>query len=293
MYTSRVEDRYPPIGDFVDFLGERIHVIRSGEAGPVVLMIHGASANAREFETTLAPRLSGDFRLLMVDRPGHGYSGRPDASETLEVQAAAMGAVMEQFAPGEPVLVIGHSFGGAVALRVALDYPDRVSGLVLLAPVTHDWGGGGVAWYNSWASPPVLGPIFSQLVPFVGPRAVKAGISDVFAPEPAPENYYEKSGLALLFRPPTFRANARDVVNLQDEIAAQSSRYPELDMPIVVFSGEADTVIKPKLHVHRLKREIEGVEVISYEGGGHMPHHAHADDVIAAITRLAERAPAQ
>ena len=292
MYTSRIEETHPPVGEYVEVNGHRVHVIRDGEAGPVIVLVHGASANAREFQTTLVPALESGFRVLSMDRPGHGFSERPDNATQLEVQARQIAGAIEALVPGEKVIVVGHSFGGAVALRIGLERPDLVQGLVLLAPVTHDWGGGGVAWYNQAAAPALLGPLFAHIVPFVGPRQVGAGIKDVFAPEPVPEGYYEASAIGLLFRPRTFRANARDLVNLQDELAAQSARYGELSVPVVVFSGEADTVIKPELHVWRLVKDAPDVTVEAYAEVGHMPHHSKGPEIVAAISRLAVGAPA-
>lgn len=285
-YTSKVERAYPAEGEMLDVGGSTVHVIRQGRAGPVVLMIHGASANAREFDWTLAPRLSGDMRVLMADRPGHGYSQRFDDAETLGAQARQMAGVLDQLAPGEQAVVVGHSFGGAVALRLALDRPDLVSGLVLLAPVTHDWGDGGTAWYNTLAAPPVIGPMFSQLLPLAGPAQVKGGIDSVFKPAPAPDGYYENSALGLLFRPSNFRANARDMTALKDELAVQSARYPELAMPIVGFSGSQDTVVSPKLHIGRLKKQA-AVDLVILPDEGHMPHHGEGGAVAEAIRRLA------
>lgn len=285
-YTSKVERTYPAEGEMLEVSGARVHVIRQGIAGPTVLMIHGASANAREFDWTLAPRLSGDMRVLMADRPGHGYSQRFDDAETLGAQARQMAGVLDQLAPGEKAVVVGHSFGGAVALRLALDRPDLVSGLVLLAPVTHDWGDGGTAWYNTLAAPPVIGPLFSQLLPLAGPAQVKGGIDSVFRPAPAPEGYYENSALGLLFRPSNFRANARDVTALKDELAEQSARYPQLALPIIAFSGSQDTVVSPKLHIARLKKQT-AIELVILPDEGHMPHHGEGEAVAAAIRRLA------
>ena len=285
-YTARVHQAHPASGRRVEVGGYGVHVIEAGKSGPPVLMIHGASANAREFTWTLAPALEQDFRVLMADRPGHGHSRRPPRADTLAVQAAQMAGVLEKLVPGEKAVVVGHSFGGAVALRLALDRPELVKGLVLLAPVTHDWGGDGHAWYNRLAASRVTGPVFSQLVPLVGPRQVGAGIGGVFNPSPAPEGYFEKSGIGLLFRPPAFRANARDVRVLDRELAAQSQRYGELILPIVVFSGSKDTVITPAKHTARLKKQA-AVDLVILPDEGHMPHHRHGADVVDAIRRLA------
>lgn len=288
VYTSNVEDKYPPVGSMVDVNGKPVHVIEAGEASaPPVLMIHGASANAREFTFTLAPRLEDNFQVLMADRPGHGYSGRPEGSETLEVQAAQMAGVLRQLAPDQKAVIVGHSYGGAVALRLALDNPDLVSGVVLLAPVTHDWGGGGETWYNKIAGPPVIGPIFSQLVPLVAPSMVKSGIDGVFDPKDAPDGYYSDAAIGLLFRPPSFRANADDMNVLQEELAAQQDRYPELSMPVVLFSGAKDTVIDPKLHAGKIKHQVSDFELVALPDTGHMPHHDHGGEIADVIRRLA------
>lgn len=285
-YTSKVERTYPASGTMVPVDGHGVHVLQQGTSGPVVLMIHGASANAREFTWTLAPRLDTEMRILMADRPGHGYSERFSGADALGAQARQMAGVLDALAPGEKAVIVGHSFGGAVALRLALDRPDLVSGLVLLAPVTHDWGSGGTAWYNQFAAPPVLGDAFSQLLPLVGPTQVRAGIASVFKPAPEPEGYYEKSAIGLLFRPDNFQSNARDMTGLRAELGAQSVRYPELEMPVIVFSGSQDTVISPKLHVGELKKQVP-VELVILPEEGHMPHHGEGEAVASAIRRLA------
>ena len=288
LYENRIEQEFPPIGDMVDVKGAKVHVIKSGGVGDVVMLIHGASANAREFLHTLSPALDPDLAVLMPDRPGHGYSGRPARSDTLKVQADQMAGVLEQTLSGtQQAVVVGHSYGGAVALRLALDHPDLVKAVVLLAPVTHDWGGGGEAWYNTAAGVPVLGLAFSQFAPIAGPSMAESGIKGVFEPQPAPEDYIETSGLELLFRPGEFRANAKDVNALMDELGAQQERYPSLDIPVVVFSGLGDTVIKPELHVGKLHHQVKDIRVIEYTDVGHMPHHARPDEIAAVIEELA------
>ncbi|MFN7055399.1 alpha/beta fold hydrolase [Hyphomonas sp.] len=289
-YSARVEKAFPREGMVVPVNGRDMHVIARGpETAAPVLLIHGASANAREFTSNLAPRLEGDFRVLMADRPGHGWSQRFAGAERLGAQAAQMAGVLEQVTRGQKAVIAGHSFGGAVALRLALDRPDLVAGLVLLAPVTHDWGdGSGTAWYNSFAAAPVAGNVFSQAAPLAGPAQMRSGVASVFHPAPAPPDYYETSGVGLFLRPANFRANARDMTALKAELAAQSIRYPEITAPVTVFSGSKDRVLSPKLHTARLKKQLK-LDLVILPEEGHMPHHGHADAVASAISRLAIR----
>lgn len=286
LYASRINKAHPASGELIEVNGADVHVLRQGDTGSVVVMIHGASANAREFSWSLAPRLAKTHRVMMVDRPGHGHSERLNDADMLAVQAAQVAGALQALAPGEKAVIVGHSFGGAVSLRLALDHAELVDSLVLLAPVSHDWGGGGEAWYNSYASHPVIGPAFTQLVPIVGPTQVRNGITNVFSPNSAPDGYFDKSGIGLLFRPSNFAANAKDVNNLRAELAAQQTRYEEIQVPVVVYSGALDTVISPQLHVGKLKRQVDGLELVKLADGGHMPHHAFGADIADTVRRL-------
>lgn len=286
IFSARVEKQFAPSGQMVGSKNKQVHVIARGTSGPLVLMIHGASANAEEFSETLAPLLEGSHRVLQADRPGHGYSDRPANSRNLEVQAAQMAMALETLAPDEKATIVGHSFGGAVALRLAIDRPDLVEALVLLAPVSHDWGTDAQAWYTKAAANPIFGPAFSQLVPLVGPRQLEQGIAGVFHPEPAPDTYLNDSAATLLFRPSEFLANARDVNILRSELAAQQSRYGELKMPITLYSGLRDTVIKPELHAGKLTLQVPQLNIVELAQGGHMPHHAHGAAIAETIREL-------
>lgn len=288
MYKTRTETKYPAIGQFVSPGDKPQHVIIEGEGVPV-LMIHGASANAREYLISLAPELEDkDLKLLMADRTGHGYSARLNEGSDLGQQAKAMAGILAEHSD-EPAIIVGHSFGGAVALRLALDYPEQVRAIVLLSPATHDWGDGGVAWYNSLAAMPLIGPVFSQVAPLMGPSAARSSLEGLFSPASPPPGYADRMGVDLLFRPATFRHNALDMTRLKPQLAEQQKRYPGLSVPVIVFSGSYDTVLKPKLHAARLRRDApDKVILVRMDDEGHMPHHGKAGLIARTIQRLAK-----
>lgn len=287
MFSAGIEQAYPPLGDFVGPSGTAQHAIVRGEGAPV-LMIHGASANAREYMISLTPQLENQsVKLIMADRNGHGYSARLKNGADLGVQAAALKDVLEAYSD-EAAVIVGHSFGGAVALRFALDHPDKVKAVVLSAPVTHDWGEGGLTWYNKIADRPLIGPAFSRLAPLVGPKAARASLKQLFSPAPAPEGYADGMGVDLLFRPRYFRYNAQDMMALKPQLAEQSERYENLTCPVILFSGSYDTVLMPKLHAARLKRAApDQVVLVRLDDEGHMPHHGKAELIARTILRLA------
>src|SRR5262249_20597449 len=134
--AHQVEANLPPCGKFIDVDGVRLHYVDKGR-GPVLLLIHGLSGQVLNFTHSLLGRLGHDFRVVILDRPGSGYSLRPDeALAPLAAQARIISRFCQALGLERPV-VVGHSLGGAVALALALDHPDQVGALALIAPVTH------------------------------------------------------------------------------------------------------------------------------------------------------------
>ncbi|MDX2236015.1 MAG: alpha/beta hydrolase [Hyphomonadaceae bacterium] len=286
-YGRRVEKRWPPIGRFVRVEAARLHVIERGPAdAPRVLMLHGASANAREFTGAVASLLEIDHRLLIVDRPGYGYSSRPPGSRRLAVQARLMAALLEQDAPRGAV-VVAHSLGAAVALRLALDRPDLVRGLVLAAPASHPYPGGN-AWWATLAATPVLGHAFAYgVVPLASGASVGA-VRNTFRPARPPPTYADDAGVPLAFRGGAFRASALDVTASREEFAAQAPRYPDIWQPAIIITGDRDRVVSPRIHARALAEDLPAAELVTTPGVGHMPHQKRPDLIAAAVRRVAE-----
>src|SRR5215213_2296270 len=139
-YTARrVEAALPPLGRFVEVGGSRLHYLDKG-SGPTLLLIHGLGASMRVFTHSVLERLSGEFRVVVMERPGSGESTRePRACARLRSQAETVSAFIRALGLDRPVLV-GHSLGGAVALAVAVEHPEQVRGLALVAPLTNSQG---------------------------------------------------------------------------------------------------------------------------------------------------------
>lgn len=288
--SRRAERAAPPIGAFVEVDGERVHVLDIGKrdsALPPVVLIHGASVNLRDMKLALGDRLAAERRVIMVDRPGRGYSSRPADGWRLAKQAALINGAVKALKVERPIIV-GQSFGGAVSLAYALQYQDELTGLVLLAPVSHEWPGT-VAWYNRLSETPIAGFLLRRLViPVYGPVAARSGVAKSFAPDDEPEGYYDIAGLPLLFRPRDFRSNASDLFHLKAEVIEQSARYSTLRLPVEIITGEDDRTVSPKLHTLALGRDIAGSNVELLPDTGHAIHHAEPARVIAAIERIGE-----
>lgn len=283
--SLNAEKNAPPLGDIVNVDGVDMHVFtkgdRQGEKPPVVL-IHGASVNLRDMNIALGEKLAEDRFVIMVDRPGRGYSERPDQGYELDKQAALIKGAVDAAGVENPV-VVGQSFGGAVALNYALQFQDDMTGLVLLAPVSHEWPGG-VDWHNHVSETPVIGFLFRRLIiPVYGSFAARGITESSFEPDEPPENYYERAGVPLLFRAGDFKSNASDIAHLKDQIKKQQGRYGELTIPVAIAHGDADESVYLDIHSRALEREIDGAELTVLPDTGHALHHAETEKVLALI----------
>ncbi len=294
--AQRVTGLYPPIGERILVAGRTVHLFDRGpkDAGPfrTIVMIHGASGNLREMAFAFAKKLPDDIRMLAIDRPGHGYTERIDmrGDADLGVQARMIAETMA--ARGiDRAVILAHSLGGAVAMRLALDHPERVSALVLLAPVTHPWPGG-VTWYYDVASLPVIGPVFSSAIaPIAGYFTVDKAIEGIFLPAPPPPGYRDAIGAGLVLRPQSFRANALDVALLLPQITEQSKRYGLLKMPVLIMTADEDTVVSPTIHSAGTKRDVPQTRLVWIHGAGHAPHQTRPDIVIPTCSNSLLRTP--
>jgi pimeloyl-ACP methyl ester carboxylesterase len=293
--AARALSRHPPNGVFVQVAGGRLHARdmgpRDAPAHRTIVMIHGASCNLMALTVPLAePLVAAGFRVIAIDRPGHGHSDRPggraDASPAR--QAALIAEAMAALGAPEAI-VLAHSFAGAIGTTLAMDRPERVKGLLLIAPVTHPWPGG-ITWYYHPGSWPLVDLIFSNTLPVAGfAMTARAGIDGVFRPQPAPHDYIEATALRLMLRPHNFRANAQDVAGLAAHVAERAGRYGEIRQPTVVISGDADTVVLTSIHTAALSRELPDVKAVVLPGVGHVPHHADTVRVVAEARALSDR----
>ncbi|MGE0233109.1 MAG: alpha/beta fold hydrolase [Flavobacteriaceae bacterium] len=286
--TGVIEDRYPPQGRFLDVEGVRVHLLEAGapDAPPVVLL-HGASGNALDQMRGLGEVLSRSYRVIAFDRPGLGYSARPPSAELSTPAAQARLCVAALTRMGvEKAVVVGHSWGGAMALALALDYPDRVGGLVLLAPVSHPWPGG-ITWYYRLAGLPFVGRVFCHLVVLpVGEVVVEGSAAGAFRPEQPPAGYADKIAARLVLRPQSFRANGQDMSGLKAAVTMQARRYGYIAVPTLIVAGERDGSVSPDIHARTLQRQIEGARLVMLPGAGHMPHWTARDRIAAEMAQM-------
>lgn len=190
---GRIAARHPPLGAFVTVEdGVDLHYTERAPLGPeraTVILLHGASGNQADLMLPLGARLSAKgYRVLAFDRPGHGWSTRRDglADAQPERQAELISVALEKLGIGRAI-VLGHSLAGVLATTLALDHRNLVEALVLVAPVTHPWPHGDIAWYYTPAASRLLGRLFTETITLpAGQAALPAALAGVFAPQRVP-----------------------------------------------------------------------------------------------------------
>jgi pimeloyl-ACP methyl ester carboxylesterase len=283
------QHRFPAQGKAIEVAGATLNVLDIGAkdaAGPPIVLLHGASSNLETMRRPLGERLAARHRVILIDRPGHGWSSASaEETSTPAAQARMIEEALKKLDVG-PVVLVVHSWAGALGARMALDYPARVAGLAMLAPVTHPWEGG-VGWYNELVTKPVIGPLLAYTVTLpLGYFLLAPGARAVFLPQVMPDGYVTDTATPLLLRPREFLANARDLVRLKQAVKEQVPRYGEITAPTVLISGDVDKTVSTNIHSRPFAAAVASAKLIVLPGVGHMVQDAATDLVIHEIEAM-------
>ena len=180
---------HPPHGRFVKVQGMRQHVVELGEQqanAPPIVLIHGAGCNLEDMRLDLGERLAAQHRVILIDRPGMGWSKRKGRHGSApQFQAAILCEVLDQLGVARAIIV-GHSWGGALAVSFALDYPDRTAALILLASPFYPLAHPTTSLYALFAMP-VLGWIYARTLALpLGLAFIGLALGSAFLPQLPP-----------------------------------------------------------------------------------------------------------
>lgn len=279
-----IEKQYPPIGKFIQVHGLRLHYVMQGDGpGPAILLVHGASSNLREFTSSIMPALAKSHRVIAFDRPGYGYSERPDG-EWLNPSALAslLLDASQQLGIDKPVIV-GHSWAGSVVMAALVEMPQRVSGGILLAGVAGHWAGS-TGWTYDVGSIPLLGSVFAwTTVMPAGQILLEREVAPVLYPATVPANYISDIAAPLALRPKTFMDNVEDMTRLNTYMQTLSVHYDEIHLPLLIVHGQDDALVPFWNHGRRVLPVVPQAQLTLIPGAGHGLNHTHTQQVVTAI----------
>ena len=287
--ARRAETECPPVGKFVVVDGVRLHYVDRGE-GPAVVLLHGNGMMLQDFEASGVLELAAQrHRVIAFDRPGFGYSERSRATAwTPQAQADLIGKAMKRLGVDHAVIV-GHSWGTLVALAVALDRPEAVTGLLLLSGYYFGTARPDVIPLSVPAIPLVGDVVAHTVAPLMGLMSGPAALKASFAPAPVSEKFASFPS-AMALRPSQVRASAADTAMMIPGAVALSVRYGDLRLPVIIMAGAGDLIVHPDNHAEPLAGAIASAELRMVPGQGHFFHYAVPEQVVAAIDDVVERA---
>jgi pimeloyl-ACP methyl ester carboxylesterase len=270
--------------------GERLRYVAGGAGAPVVL-IHGALVTLEDMLLGPFDPLAEHYRVVAFDRPGHGLSERPRLQGSPWIQARMIHDGVVALGLERPVLV-GHSFGGAVALAYALLFPDEVRSVVALAPIAFPEIRLEQVLFGPRAVPVSGDALAYSLGPVIDAALLPLLWEMMFKPQPMPERFRREFPFRLAGRPEGAQANGEDAAAMISSMSVAAGLYPTCRVPVQVIAGSADLVVSPDRHAKPLAWMLPRGELQIIPGLGHMLHHFAQDHVLNAVHK-AHAAPAR
>jgi pimeloyl-ACP methyl ester carboxylesterase len=248
------------------FRGDML-VVQAGQSNAqTVLLVHGLGQNGFTDWLPVMPQLARRYHVVAVDLPGSGYSTTPLGKYSPKNYARVLEQVLARHAKG-PAIVVGHSMGGAVALRLASDYPATTARLVLVDVA-------GILHRTAFVKHSTTDPVPIEGLPEVLKEPVtrikdfgRAAVERVFGTANDPTRVLRQSDLAweLILRN---RANVNAALALIDEDF--SAAIYTLRQPTQMIWGEADS-IAPLRTAQVLARRLPSTQLTTMPGIGHTP----------------------
>lgn len=186
----------------------RMHYVEAGDSlKPLVLFVHGSPGSLSAFIDFLADTsLLKKALLVTTDRPGFGYSNFGLAEPSLQKQGEALKPILERHKKNRPIILVGHSLGGPLIARMAMDYPALVDGLIIVAGSIDPSLEPNETWFR--------GPLATPFLSWILPRS--------------------------------FRASNDEIYKLKPELEEMEPLWSSIHCPVIVIQGEKDSLVDPK-----------------------------------------------
>ncbi len=272
-FAERFAQDVSPLGQVAYFVGGESRGL------PDVVLLHALGMNYTEWEA-VAPALAQHTRVVGIDMLGCGHSVQPRRPYGLRDMAQSVWALSQKLGLRQPVLM-GHSFGGRVAMELALREPRQIAGLMLL-------NSAGFIRYPALferlgriiLKPRVVGTLLLAAGPVLARR--------IFATATPQSDRFMSQVLGRWDSSFPFRFAQHACPMLSDLVSDVLDRVSELNLPISVLWGEDDLLL-PYREVEPALRRLRDVQIDVLRACGHMPNLEHPEAVVDATLRLLRR----
>ncbi|RAV98070.1 alpha/beta fold hydrolase [Pseudochryseolinea flava] len=185
--------------------GFDIHYVQSGDSiKPLTLFVHGSPGSLSAFIDFLADStLLANTFLITTDRPGFGYSNFGRGEGSLLKQCEALKPILEKHKHNNPVILVGHSLGGPLIAKMAIEYPDLIDGLIIVAGSIDPELEPNETWFRA----PLATPFLSWIIPR------------------------------------SFRASNEEIYHLKPELEKMLPYWKNITCPVIVIHGKKDQLV--------------------------------------------------
>lgn len=269
---------------FIDVGGTRLHVQQMGQ-GPVALLLHGTGASTHSWRD-FAPALARHFTVVAPDLPGHGFSAMPlsPLGSSLPGMAAILAAMLQQLGVA-PTLVVGHSAGAAILIRMALDRTIRPRCIVSLNGALLPFQGIAGQFFAPVAKLLVQNNVAPRLFAW---RAGQAGVIEKLLHDTG--STIDQRGIEL------YQRLARNPVHVHGALAMMANwdlpslarEIDRLDLPLLLVVGGNDRTISSD-DAFRLRDRLPAACIEYLRNLGHLAHEERPEETTNLVVRLYEK----
>jgi pimeloyl-ACP methyl ester carboxylesterase len=217
---------------------------------PLVIFVHGSPGSLSAFIDFMADTaLLKKAQLISVDRPGFGESNFGYGEKSVKRQTAVLKPILEKHKANRPIILVGHSMGGPVICRMAMDYPELIDGLVIVAgSIAPD-----LEPNETWFRAPLATPFLKWILPR------------------------------------SFRASNQEIYHLKPELQDMMSLWPNIKAHTIVIQGKKDVLVEPGNAYFAKKMMINAkVELVLVDDMNHFVPWSNPELIRNAILKLIE-----
>jgi pimeloyl-ACP methyl ester carboxylesterase len=283
--NNKIPDNY--LGKKVEVNGRMMRYYQTGN-GENIFLIHGSMGSLEDWET-LYPLLKDRYRVTAIDRPGMGFSDIKDKDYTIEGNAKIARQIIN-ILDLKNVIIVGHSRGGAIALRMAIDYDENIKGYLLLAPIGYliDDPNAGI-FTTKMISIPIYGEgLLVFLGPIIGGGKVEKNLLRYMKGDEAlfPENFipFRKE---LWNKAISMATRARQTDSYNNEIVNYANQYAQIKHRVSIIAGENDRR-QIVIQNDRMAEEIPNCKYVKLKSVNHYIQYARPNEVVKALDELSE-----
>jgi len=264
--------------NFVQLSDGMVHYDVSGpEDGEVVVLVHGNAAPLFSWDNNINALIDAGFRVIRYDLYGFGFSDRPDVNYSRELYDRQLNELLSELNVEDPVLLVGTSQGGSIAVEFTANHPEKVKRLALLSPFINVL--------------PMKAMIGLARVPGIGDYIANVAFDRINL------NYPQKVFADTESIPPEFTERYREQLSYEgfkrarlsnlrgDSLTDFTSRYEKVagtGIPVLLTWGTADIVIMED-SIANIINAIPDIEYYEIEGGGHLVHYENPESVNAVL----------